>query len=168
MLSVFGKPRILAERVSFPTICFMPEALMKFVALLLLPSFFIAGCALHHADSAQTRFSDIAAHQQGEAERQADEYMDCIESIDHKTAVENYADKNTRRDVVLESCREEITRFTILQEQAYDNACRASGKNLTACDNEAVSKTRRDADKIQLNASQRIDQTTAARHSWRQ
>ncbi|HSC74712.1 MAG TPA: hypothetical protein VLB90_00565 [Pseudomonadales bacterium] len=141
---------------------------MKSVVLLLLSFPLMTGCAFHHADSAQSRFSDTAERQQSESNHQADEYLDCVGSIDHKTAVENYTDKNTRREVVLESCREEITRFTILQEQAYDNTCRSSGKDATACDNEAVSKARHDTDVLLQKASERVDHTTAARRNYRQ
>ena len=96
----------------------------------------------------------------------ADDYLDCIKSINHKTAVENYTDKNTRREVVLESCREEATRFTILQEQAYDNACQASGKTSTSCDAEAVSKAKQDTDALLQKAQKRIDETSATRRSY--
>lgn len=137
---------------------------MKTAALLFL-ALLLTGC--HHADSAQTRLTDTAERQQASADGLTDDYLDCIDNINHKTAVENYTDKNTRREVVLESCREEATRFTILQEQAYDNACRASGKDAISCDNQAVSKAKRDTDALLQKARTRIDQTSAARHSWR-
>ena len=127
----------------------------------------MAGCASHHADSARAKLEETAKRQQASAESLSDDYMDCIDNINQKTAVENYANKNTRREVVLESCREESTRFTILQEQAYDNACRASGKdNATSCDNQAVSKAKRDTDALLQKARKRIDQTSAARHVY--
>jgi hypothetical protein len=137
------------------------------IPLLLIP-LLLAACAGHSAGSAIDRLTETSRQQQATADDLSSEYQSCIRSIDDKTAVENYADKHTRRDVVLESCREEATRFTIVQEQAYDNACLAAGKNSSACDNEAVNKTKRDADKMQQRASERIDRTPAARHSYRQ
>jgi PBP1b-binding outer membrane lipoprotein LpoB len=140
-------------------------------ATLLMITVLMAGCASHHADSAnadsaKNKLEDTAKRQQASADSLTDDYMDCIDDINHKTAVENYTDKNTRREVVLESCREEATRFTILQEQAYDNACRASGKDATSCDNQAVSKAKRDTDALLQKAHKRIDQTSAARHAY--
>lgn len=140
---------------------------MKAFALLFIP-LLLASCATHTPGSAQERLTDTSRHQQAAADDLASEYLSCIKSIDSKTAVENYADKHTRRDVVLESCREEATRFTIVQEQAYGNACLAAGKNSTNCDSEAVNRARRDTDKLQREASERIDRTTAARRSYRQ
>jgi len=137
-------------------------------ATLLLITVLMAGCTFRHADSAQTRLEDTAKRQQASAESLTDDYMDCIDSINHKTAVENYTDKSTRREVVLESCREEATRFTILQEHAYYNACQATGKSSTSCDNEAVSKAKRDTDAILQKANKRVDETSAARHSYSQ
>ena len=138
---------------------------MKTATLLMITAL-IVGCASRHADSTQTRLADTSERQQADADNLTDDYLDCINSINHKTAVENYTNKNTRREVVLESCREEATRFTILQEQAYDNACRASGKDVTSCDNQAVSKAKRDTDALLQKARKRIDQTSAARHVY--
>lgn len=140
---------------------------MKSVAILFIP-LLLGACASQDSSPAQNKFAETAKRQQGAADDLADEYLACIKNIDSKTAVENYADKHTRRDVVLESCREEATRFTIVQEQAYDNACLAAGRDRSSCDKEAVSKTQRDADKLQREASERIDRTTAARRSYRQ
>lgn len=178
--SVSSEPFILTEQLSFPTICYhicqgliMRSSLFQLappllLPLMLFPLVLVASCANHSSSSAQDRLTDTSRQQQAAADDLGREYQSCIKSINAKTAVENYADKHTRRDVVLESCREESTRFTIVQEQAYDNACLATGKNSSACDNEAVSKTKRDADKMQQEASERIDRTTAARRSYRQ
>ena len=133
---------------------------------LLMITVLMAGCASHHTDSVNAKFADTAKRQQASADSLTDDYVDCIDDINHKTAVENYTNKNTRREVVLESCREEATRFTILQEQAYDNACRASGKDATSCDNQAVSKAKRDTDALLQKARKRIDQTSAARRAY--
>ena len=137
---------------------------MKTAALLMITLVLMAGCASHHADSANAKLEDTAKRQQASADSLSDDYLDCIESINHETAVENYTNKSTRREVVLASCREEATRFTILQEQAYDNACRAAGKDITSCDSQAVSKAKRDTDALLQKASKRVDETSAARH----
>lgn len=145
----------------------MKAVAIPFIPLLLVVSLLPGACATHDSSPAQNKLAETSRRQQAAADDLADEYLACVRSIDNKTAIENYADKHTRRDVVLESCREEAARFTIVQEQAYDNACLAAGKERSLCDSEAVSKTRRDADKMQHEASERIDRTTAARRSYR-
>ena len=135
-------------------------------ATLIVITVLMAGCASHQADSASARLEDTAERQQASADSLTDDYMDCVDSINKKTAVENYTNKSTRREVVLESCREESMRFTILQEQAYDNTCRASGQDVTSCDNQAVSKAKRDTNALLQKASKRIDETSAARHNY--
>lgn len=137
------------------------------IATLPLLALLMAGCtATHHTDSAQSRFADTAERQQASADDLANDYVDCIEGINDRTAIEKYAGNHTRRDAVMESCNEAANRFTIVQEQAYDNACRASGKSVTACDNEAVSKAKRDTDKLLLEARQHIDKTSAAHRAY--
>lgn len=134
-------------------------------ALLLLPLSLLlqTGCAALQpgkapADTGQQQ----ARKQQASAERLADEYLDCTDRIDEKTAMESYANPAIRRDVVMESCREQETRFTIVQEQAYSNACLAAGKEAGSCDREAVTRARRDMADLQERARRQIDQTSAA------
>jgi hypothetical protein len=140
------------------------ELLMKTVTLLLL-SLLLASCA-RHTNSAENRLSDTAKRQQAYADDLANEYVDCIDGINERTAVEKYAEKHTRRNAVMESCHQEATSFTIVQEQAYDNACRVSGKAMTTCESEAVSKAKRDTEKLLQEASQHIDRTSAAHRSY--
>lgn len=118
----------------------------------------VAGCTGPSSNSPQ----DTAARQQATAERLADNFLDCIADIDQKTAPESFTDPATRRAVVLESCREIALRHTMVQEQAYHNACLAAGRDDDSCDREAVSKTRRDSDQLQQRASQHIDHTSAS------
>lgn len=122
---------------------------MKTLTALFIP-LFLAACASH--GDPQTRL--------------ANEYLRCIGDINEKTATENFTDKDTRRDVVLESCRELSTRYTIKQEQVYINACLKTGVNGKTCDDEAVSKARRDTDILVQKASEHIDKTTAARRNY--
>lgn len=117
-----------------------------------------AGCAGPLSNSPQ----DTAARQQATAERLADDFLDCIDDIDQKTAPESFTDPATRRTVVLESCREIALRHTMVQEQAYHNACLAAGRDSDSCDREAVSKARHDSDQLQQRARQQIDYTSAS------
>lgn len=137
----------------------MKPAVMSLICFLLL------GCNSPSVDSVHTERGETGKRQQSEAESLKDQYQDCIDDINHKTAVENYTDKATRREVVMESCSEITTRFTIVQEQAYDNACRAAGRSLTVCDSEAVSKARLDTEGLLLKAREQIDRTSAARRA---
>jgi hypothetical protein len=122
---------------------------MKAIALLCI-TLFLASCASHGDPQSKL----------------ADEFLRCIGDINEKTATENFADKNTRRDVVLESCREFSNRYTIVQEQVYDNACLSAGKDSKACDDDAVHKARQDTDKLIQKASEHIDKTTATRRVY--
>ncbi|MEZ5435703.1 MAG: hypothetical protein R3E67_03750 [Pseudomonadales bacterium] len=98
-----------------------------------------------------------AAQQQERADQLADEYLDCVHDLIEKTSREKYADRRTRRNVVLDSCQSTITPFTVVQEQAFSNACVNSGKSNSACDDEAVSKARRETDKLEQKARERVD-----------
>ena len=139
---------------------------MRLTSLLLIP-LYLAACATHHNDTAQEKLATNAERQQSYADDLTQEYLDCIDSIDGKTAIESYANKNTRRDVIMESCSTEATRFTIVQKQAYDNACRVSGKSSASCDAEAVSKGKRDTDLLLQEARKRIDRTSASYRQYR-
>jgi hypothetical protein len=139
---------------------------MTQTALILCATLLLVGCATRHADTAQGRQAETAERQQTSADALANDYVDCISNINDSTAVEKYAGSNTRRDAVMESCREEATRFTIVQEQAYDNACRAAGHNSAQCDSQAVSKAKRDTDKLLQEARQHIDKTSGVRRTY--
>jgi hypothetical protein len=45
----------------------------------------------------------------------------------------------------------------MVQEQAFSNACANSDKGLQACDDEAVSKTKRETEKLKQKAIERVD-----------
>lgn len=117
------------------------------------------GCS---TDKGGSPLSLNAERQQTSANQLADDYIVCIKQIDDQSARESFADKNTRREMVLESCSEFSNRFTIVQEQAYSNACLASGKDMKSCDTQAVSHARRETQVLQQQASQRIDRTSAS------
>lgn len=103
-----------------------------------------------------------AERQQSSADQLANEYIVCIKQIDDQSARENFADKNTRREMVLESCSELSNRFTIVQEQAYSNACLASGKDMKLCDAQAVSHARRETEALRQQAKLRVERTSAS------
>ncbi len=109
------------------------------------------------ACSSQHGWGGKASQQQKRADRLADEYLDCIGLLIKKTAREKYADHITRRNVVLDSCQSSITPFTIVQEEAINDACLNSGKSSSVCDNEAVMKAHRDTEKLKQEARRRID-----------
>jgi hypothetical protein len=108
------------------------------------------------------KLEQAAERQRNNAEEAADDYLDCIKDIDRKTAAEVYTNPSTRRDVVIDSCQDHATRYTIVQEQSYNNACLAKGGDSTTCDNEAVRKAQLDTHLLQQKASQRIRDTSAS------
>ena len=59
--------------------------------------------------------------------------------------------------MVLDSCQSSITPFTVVQEQAFSNACVNSSKSNSVCDDEAVNKARRETDKLEQKARERVD-----------
>lgn len=117
----------------------------------------VIGLPLAACSTAQHGLAGKASQQQKRADELADEYLDCIHTLIEKTSREKYADRRTRRNVVLDSCQSSITPFTVVQEQAFSNACVNSGKSNSVCDDEAVNKARRETDKLEQKARERVD-----------
>lgn len=124
-------------------LCFLIAAL----AVGLLP-----GCSTH-----TNGLSGKALRQQHDADKLADDYLHCIDTLIKRTAREKYVDNNTRKNVVMDSCQDTLTPFTIVQEEAINNACVAAGNNSQACDGEAVRKTERKTMHLKQKAIARID-----------
>lgn len=128
------------------------------MAKALIPLIFVlVSCLITGCSTEPQGLAGKASQQQKRADQLADEYLDCIDSLIQKTSREKYADHITRRNVILDSCQSSITPFTVVQEQAISNACINGGKNSQTCDNEAVSKARRDTEKLEQKARERID-----------
>lgn len=124
----------------------------------LFPVTALAGCLV----LAACQPANPAARQQASAEDAADEYRACIRDLDRRTATEAYTNATTRRDVVLESCREPLNRFAVVQEQAYSNACLALGNEAGQCDRDAVSRTSEASAQLQREAAAKVDRSSAA------
>jgi hypothetical protein len=140
----------------FPMAHTLQELSVKASALFPVTALF--GCLLLTA----CQPASPSARQQASAEAAADEYRACIRDLDRKTATEAYTNATTRRDVVLESCRESLNRFTVVQEQAYSNACLARGNDAGQCDRDAVRHTSEASEQLQHEAAARVDRSSAA------
>lgn len=145
--------------LSFCSIITPPMFLETTVIRTPIPLIFVLtiGLSLTACSTGSQGMTSKAAQQQNRADQLADEYLDCIRDLIEKTSREKYADRHTRRNVVLDSCQTSITPFTMVQEQAFSNACANSDKGLQACDDEAVSKTKRETEKLKQKAIERVD-----------
>lgn len=97
--------------------------------------------------------SRLDAQSAREIDSMASDYTGCIERISERTDPFTYPDTGTRIEMVLESCRDPLNRFTVVLEQSLSNACmRQQGSTLAHCDGEAVQAARRETLQLEREA----------------
>lgn len=116
----------------------------------------LAACSPFQRSSGGSALEDHASRQQNDARQLASQYLDCVKDISKKTKAERLTDNNTRLAVVLESCEDIATRYTVVQEQSYANSCLASGQSEQQCDPVAVRRAAADLGQLQKEARLRL------------